>query len=191
VRILKLLLSGYFLLLLANEKERIMLLKNILLVLVAISLFACSPQKTDKEQFTIKNNIIYSSGSNTPYTGIVKAKAEGKVFEYYVKDGLKNGEFKASFSNGHLIMKGNIINDKNEGKWVYYYPFGELETEGNFKSNKADSIWTWYYPGGKVKEKGLFVNGLREGNWKMFDESGNILMDNIYKNDIIAVSDKK
>jgi antitoxin component YwqK of YwqJK toxin-antitoxin module len=158
-----------------------MFLKHIVSVLLVFLLFSCSLKKIDKSGYSIKNNIVYSNDSNKPFTGLIKSKAEGKNFEYYVKDGLKNGEFKITFENGNLIMKGNIINDKNEGKWVYYYSSGELESEGNFKNNKADSIWTWYYPSGKIKEKGNFVNGLREGNAKMYDELGNVYMENEYK----------
>ena len=168
-----------------------MFIKYLLPVLFLCVLFSCSPRKMEKSGFSIKNNIMYKDDSSIPYTGIVKAKNEGKAFEYYVKDGIKNGEFKATFANGNLIMKGNIVNDQNEGKWVYYYPSGELETEGDFKYNKADSIWTWYFPSGKVKEKGLFVNGLREGNWKMFDELGNVSMENVYKKGIGSVRDHK
>ena len=168
-----------------------MSLKHLVPVLLVFLLFSCSPKKNDKSRFSIKDNIVYRNDSNKPFTGLVKSKAEGKNFEYYVKDGLKNGEFKITFENGNLIMKGNIVNDNNEGKWVYYYASGELETEGNFRYNKADSIWVWYFPSGKVKEKGTFVNGLREGNWKMYDEFGNVSMENEYKNGVGSVLDQK
>jgi antitoxin component YwqK of YwqJK toxin-antitoxin module len=168
-----------------------MSIKLLIPILLAIFFVSCSPKKINNSGFFIKNNIVYRNDSNKPFTGFVKAKAEGKNFEYYIKDGLKNGEFKITFENGNLIMKGNIVNDKNEGKWVYYYPSGELESEGNFRDNKADSIWTWYFPSGKIKEKGNFVNGLREGNAKMFDESGNVSMENEYKNGVGSDLGKK
>ena len=168
-----------------------MSLKNQIALLMAFMLVSCGPKKIDKNGFSLKNNIIYRNDSNTPFTGLIKSKTEGKNFEYYVKDGLKNGEFKITFDNGNLIMKGNIVNDKNEGKWVYYYPSGELESEGNFKYNKPDSIWVWYFPSGNVKEKGIFINGLREGNWKMYDELGNVSMENEYKNGVGSALDRK
>jgi antitoxin component YwqK of YwqJK toxin-antitoxin module len=149
------------------------------LVLVVL-LFSCSPGKSDRTNYYTKGNLIYRTGSNKPYTGDIKAKTEGKLFEYKVKDGLKNGEFRITYDKGNLIMKGNIVNDKNEGKWVYYYPSGKLESEGYFKNNQPDSTWIWYFPDGQVKEKGLFVKGTRLGDWKMYDESGNVTMENIY-----------
>jgi antitoxin component YwqK of YwqJK toxin-antitoxin module len=168
-----------------------MFIKYLVPVLLVVLFFSCTPKKIDNGGFFIKNNIVYKNDTNTPFTGIIKAKAEGKNFEYYVKDGLKNGEFKITFENGNLVMKGNIVNDKNEGKWVYYYPSGELESEGNFKYNKPDGIWAWYFPSGKVKEKGIFVDGLREGNWKMYDELGHISMENEYKNGVGSELGKK
>jgi antitoxin component YwqK of YwqJK toxin-antitoxin module len=161
-----------------------MLVKYLTPVLLALMLVSCSPKKIDKLGFSVKNNIIYRNDSPKPYTGIIQTKTEGKYFEYYVKDGLKYGLFKVSFENGNLIMMGNIFNDKNEGKWLYYYPSGKMESEGNFKYNLADSIWTWYFPNGVVKEKGLFVSGLREGNWKMYDTLGNISMESVFKKGI-------
>jgi antitoxin component YwqK of YwqJK toxin-antitoxin module len=165
-------------------------IKYLFPVLLAILFVSCTSKKSDNSGFFIRNNIVYKNDSKTPYTGIIKAKTEGKDFEYYIKDGQKNGEFKITFENGNLIMKGNIINDKNEGKWLYYYPSGELESEGNFKDNKADSVWTWYFPNGKIKEKGYFVNGLREGNAKMYDALGNVSMENEYKKGIGTSLDK-
>jgi antitoxin component YwqK of YwqJK toxin-antitoxin module len=168
-----------------------MSLKYLVPVLLIFLLVSCSPKKIDKSGFTIKNNIVYKNDSDKPYTGIVKTKAKGKYFEYFVREGVKNGNFKITFENGNLIMKGNIVNDMNEGKWVYFYPSGELESEGNFKLNKPDSVWVWYFPGGKVKEKGIFVNGLREGNWKMWDELGNVSMEYEYKNGVGSVLNQK
>ena len=159
-----------------------MILKLLAPTLLALLLVSCSSKKIDKGSFTVKNNIIYRFDSDKPYTGIIKTKSEGKLFEYYVTNGIKNGLFTISFENGNTIMKGNIVFDKNEGKWLYYYPSGQLESTGNFKNNKPDSIWTWYFPGGKIKEMGLFVAGLREGNWKMYDETGNVSLENEYKN---------
>ena len=168
-----------------------MSIKYLILVLLSFLLISCGSKKVDKNGFSIKDNIVYRNDSNKPFTGLIKTTAEGKNFEYYVRDGLKIGEFKISFTNGNLIMKGNIVNDKNEGKWVYYYPSGELESEGIFKGNKPDSIWTWYFPSGKVKEKGNFINGLREGNSKMYDELGNISMENDYKKGVGSDLGKK
>ena len=137
-----------------------MSLKHLVTFTLVFILFSCSPNKIDPNGFSIKNNIIYKNDSKAPFTGIIRSKTEGKYFEYHVKDGLKNGEFKITFENGNLIMKGDIINEKNEGRWTYYYLSGALESEGNFKHDKPDSIWVWYFPSGKLKEKGIFVNGL-------------------------------
>ena len=157
-----------------------MKLIQVISLVISVLFLSCSPGKSDRMNYYTKGNLIYQAGSNKPYSGDIKLKTEGKWFEYKVKDGMKNGEFKITFDKGHLVMKGNIVNDKNEGKWVYFYPSGELESEGFFKNNLADSIWTWYFPDGKIKEKGKFIRGQRNGDWKMFDETGNVTLYNIY-----------
>jgi antitoxin component YwqK of YwqJK toxin-antitoxin module len=149
-----------------------------LTLLTSVLLLSCNSRRIESSDFYAKNNIIYKTGSNIPFTGKVIGKTEGKVFTYEVKDGLKNGEFKIAFENGNTIMIGHIINDKNEGKWKYYFASGEMESEGNFTNNIPDSIWVWYYPDSKIKEKGLYVNGKRKGNWKTFDDSGKVIMEN-------------
>ena len=153
---------------------------QVISLVISFFLLSCSSGKNGKINYYTKDNIIYQAGSDKPFTGKINIMTEGKHFEYYVKNGLKEGEFKITFEKGNLIMKGNIVEGNNQGKWIYYYSTGQLESEGYFNNNMADSIWTWYFPDGKIKEKGLFVKGTRMGEWKMYDESGVVTMDNIY-----------
>jgi len=166
--------------------------KHLVTFSLAFILFSCSPKKIDPNGFSIKNNIIYKKWfQNAILPDKLNRKPKGRISIIMLKMGWKNGEFKITFESGNVIMKGNIVNDKNEGKWVYYYPSGELESEGNFHNDKPDSIWVWYFPSGKVKEKGNFINGLREGNWKRYDELGNVSMENEYKNGVAIVLNHK
>jgi antitoxin component YwqK of YwqJK toxin-antitoxin module len=171
--------------------EELMYYKYLMFAMIVLIMVSCRPKENANGGFVIKDNIIYKGESKIPYTGPVKTIAEGKLLEYYVNNGLKNGEFKVSLVKGKLIMKGNIINGSNEGLWEYYYPSGEVETIGNFKSNQPDSIWTWYYPNGKIKEQGMFNNGLRNGTSKMFDENGKVSLEREYKNGVASDSTKK
>jgi uncharacterized protein len=49
------------------------------------------------------------------------------------------------------------MNNKNDGKWSYYYASGELESEGYFKDDVVEGKWTWYYPNGKKWNKEYFL----------------------------------
>ena len=41
--------------------------------------------------------------------------------------------FKISYSEGKPQIVGQMVNDKNEGHWKYYYESLQVESEGNFK----------------------------------------------------------
>ncbi len=67
---------------------------QVISLVMVMLLFSCCLRRSDKTNYYTKGNLIYQAGSDKPYTGDIIAKTEGKLFEYKVKDGLKNGEFK-------------------------------------------------------------------------------------------------
>ncbi len=81
-------------------------------------------------EITIQDGLIYKQGELKPYTGFIKDTVEGKMIEYHVVEGKKSGEFKTYFKNGHLEMIGQIKDNLNQGKWIYYYQNGQVESEG-------------------------------------------------------------
>jgi len=122
----------------------------------------------------IRDGLIYKQGQANPYTGLVKDTLQGKIIEYNVVDGKKDGEFKTSYLNGIPEMIGQLKNNVNHGKWTYYYKSGNIESEGFFENDLPHGIWKWYYENGKLKEEGNYVNGNREGHWILFDMEGKI-----------------
>lgn len=119
-----------------------------------------------------RDSLIYQQKSNKPYTGIVIDTLNGKILEYNVKNGLKDGPFKISGLNGKIEMAGNMVNDRNEGEWKYYYPDGQLESAGGFKNDTPSGKWIFYYPSGVKKEEGNYFKGLRDGKWIGYDTTG-------------------
>ena len=159
------------------------MLKNILKVVIIISfLILISSCKDQKNKRIVKSNIliekrnglIYKQRSEKPYTGIIVDTLNGKIMEYYVKDGLKNGPFKISGIDGNVEISGNMINDKNEGEWRYYFLNGKLESVGDFKNDTPSGKWTFFYRTGIKKEEGEYKNGKRDGKWIEFDSLGKV-----------------
>lgn len=133
-----------------------------------------------------QNGIIFDNATNKPYTGVVVDTLNSRILSYEVKDGVKNGDFIISLLDGKKSISGKMINNKNEGKWSYYYLDGNLESEGYFKNDVATDKWIWYYPNGNRLEEGNFVNGKREGMWKIYNDDGSLKENIIFKNgDII------
>jgi antitoxin component YwqK of YwqJK toxin-antitoxin module len=79
--------------------------------------------------------IIKENSDDEPFDGKIIDTLANKIISYDVKNGLKNGEFTIFFLDGKKEISGKIFNNKNEGKWYYYYPSGKLETEGYFKND--------------------------------------------------------
>ena len=147
----------------------------ILFLLFSLIFFSCSEETINKKKgITIKNGIVYELGTNQTYTGKVTDTLSGQIMSYEVVDGIKNGKFSVKDLNGKTIMEGLLKNNKNEGKWRYYYPNGKLESEGDFVSDTVEGKWSWYYEDGIIKEEGFFKNGKREGVWILYDKEGKV-----------------
>ncbi len=153
-----------------------------ILILLCL-LFVFTSCKNEKNTRISKSNIlvekrdglIYKQKSDKPYTGVIIDTVNNKIMEYNVKDGLKGGQFKISHLNGQVEIVGNMINDKNEGKWKYYFPNGQLESVGDFKNDTPSGKWTFYYATGIKKEEGKYKEGKRDGKWVEYDSTSKVI----------------
>jgi antitoxin component YwqK of YwqJK toxin-antitoxin module len=144
---------------------------------------SCSKKQNDgKISLVKKNGLLYKSGSSTPYTGREKAKVSGKIIEYEVVNGIKNGEMKISYTEGKPQIVGKMVNNKNEGLWKYYYDNSQMESEGNYKNDIPEGEWTWFYSDGKVREKGSYISGKKEGKWITYEGNGKPVVEKKFKN---------
>jgi len=121
-----------------------------------------------------KDGLIIDQVTNEPLTGTVIDTIANQILSYDVVNGIKNGEFTICLLNGNKTVAGNIINNKNDGKWSYYYSSGELESEGYFKDDVISDKWVWFYPNGNKMEEGVFINGKRDGIWNLYKEDGSL-----------------
>jgi antitoxin component YwqK of YwqJK toxin-antitoxin module len=144
----------------------------IMCALVALS--SCSQKKNNRTDLIKINGLLYKSGSNVPYTGREKVALKGRIIEYDVVNGVKQGEMKISYSEGKPQISGQMANNKNEGHWKYFYENSQVESEGDFKNDMPQGLWVWYFQNGKVREKGNYVSGKRDGKWLTYEESGKI-----------------
>jgi len=135
---------------------------------------ACNDKKKSKDDLVLKDSLLYEIGRDEPFTGTEKSDIEGKVIEYEVVDGYKQGKFKIYYQDGSLEMSGTMEKNLNVGKWQYYYPGGKIESEGNFVKNFPEGRWKWYYPSGVIKEEGEFFKGIRMGEWKIYNIEGKL-----------------
>ncbi|MDR3627236.1 MAG: hypothetical protein P4L45_10410 [Ignavibacteriaceae bacterium] len=139
-----------------------------------VALSSCTKNKNNRTDLIKMNGLLYKSGSNVPYTGREKAVLKGRIIEYDVVNGVKQGEMKISYLEGKPQISGQMVNNKNEGHWKYFYENSQVESEGDFKNDMPQGLWVWYFQDGKVREKGEYVSGKRDGKWLTYEENGKI-----------------
>jgi antitoxin component YwqK of YwqJK toxin-antitoxin module len=126
--------------------------------------------------------------------------------ENYVNGG-REGEMTDYDEEGNIVLKGNFVDNKKEGRWVYetkdYKEFGNYVNdepdsiwksfympgktkyfEGRFQAGVPEGIHAGYHPNGARKYVGNYVSGMKDGDWKYYDESDFNYLTITYKNDI-------
>ena len=153
-------------------------LKLFLKLFIISTLFfaaACNQYYTDQNVVVKEDGLIYKIGRDDPYTGRIIDTLQNDVVEYDVVNGMKNGEFRLSSEEGIVSVYGIIKDNRNVGKWKYFYPNGQLESVGNFSYDNPHGKWEWYYFNGSIKEKGTFLNGYKTGSWYRYNIEGSLL----------------
>ncbi len=148
----------------------------------ALLFIGCVEERKPEEAIVIKDGLIYALSDSIPYSGLIKDTISGKIIEYEVVNGKKNGVFKTYYKNGILEMMGTIENNLNQGKWSYYYPSGNIESEGYFKDDLPTGLWKWYHENGNLREEGTFEKGNREGKWILYDLNGDKIEEKYFIN---------
>jgi antitoxin component YwqK of YwqJK toxin-antitoxin module len=117
-------------------------------------------------------------------------------------------------STAKIVAKGNYLNGKKEGNWVYeigtakaigkymegkeegvwreYYKNGQISFDGEYIHGIENGSHTYYYENGVVKESRSYRLGLKEGTWKIFDIDGSLIVTIVYKNNVeVKIEGKK
>ena len=74
------------------------------------------------------------------------SETNGDVLTYFYKSGNKKAE-------------GKYINEKFEGKWLFYRENGQLQQEGHFKDNQKDGEWIRFNTKGEIEYHAEFKEG--------------------------------
>lgn len=160
---------------LSCEGNQYFYFKIIFFLIVFAAMFTGCNTYYSSHNIYIEDGLIYKEGEENPFTGRILDTLDNKIIEYDVVNGLKNGEFVVTSLNNKSAVYGFIENNKNVGKWSYFFRNGNLESEGKFKDDKPHGKWVWYYESGNVKTIGYYINGLEVGRWKTFDEMGSVI----------------
>lgn len=122
-------------------------------------------------------------------------------------NGKRENEMVDYDEEGKIILRGNYVENRKEGKWIYETP--DYMEFGNYVNDEPDSLWKSYYmpgkrkffegrflagvpegihyayhPNGARKYVGGYVGGMKDGDWKFYDENDYNYLVITFKNDI-------
>ena len=143
----------------------------VLLIFSSLLLIGCKSYHNTHNIYT-EEGLIYKEGEEYPFTGRILDTLNNQIIEYEVLNGLKNGEFCLTSASGKVAVYGSVKNNKNVGKWKYFYGSGKIESAGSFRDDKPNGKWTWFYENGVVKGDGYFIEGYKIGRWSTYSPTG-------------------
>ena len=83
----------------------------------------------------------------------------------------------------YVISKGNLLNGKRDGLWIFYDKSGNIINEGNFQDGERFGKWV-FYDNGKISQEG-FYNGTnkyghsyKKGLWIYYYNNGKMRSEN-------------
>ena len=124
--------------------------------------------------------------------------------EEHFYNGLSDGLLTEFSEDGLVITRGDFIEGKKEGVWVYtvgdnrdeieyidglrngmfksYYKDITISYEGKFVDDLPNGEHKWYWVNAKIKKQGKYVMGRKTGDWKKFDFDGMPIITVSYQN---------
>ncbi|MDR2971430.1 MAG: hypothetical protein LBU83_05825 [Bacteroidales bacterium] len=157
---------------------------------------------------------FYFENQRIEVEGLYKnGKKEGVWYWYYPngailqeenwRTGKLDGDFLEYNENGEITVKGEYLEDTEEGEWFYiqghavekgvYYDgmrtgvwttkwreTGTLISEIEYDHNLFNGKYTTYYYNGKIRETGKYSSGERVGIWYLYDEEGELMLTTVY-----------
>jgi antitoxin component YwqK of YwqJK toxin-antitoxin module len=129
--------------------------KLILFLVTVLVMAACAPKLTEKVEASFPNG-------QPQYVKMLDKSGDCvKEIEYY--------------ETGQVKMEGAMKDGKREGEWKAYLPDGRPQSIGSFKAGKMDGATTVYWENGNLRWEGFYKAGKHCGKWKYYDEQGNFL----------------
>ncbi len=122
---------------------------------MVLAMAACTPKLTEKVEAR------FSNGQPQYVKMLDKSGNCVKEIEYY--------------ESGQVKMEGAMKDGKREGEWKAYLRDGRPQSIGSFKAGKMDGATTVYWENGNLRWEGFYKADKHCGKWKYYDEQGNFL----------------
>jgi antitoxin component YwqK of YwqJK toxin-antitoxin module len=100
---------------------------------------------------------------------------------FYQSNGRYEGEYTEHYVNGNAMKtKGQYVDGKKEGKWVYETKDGKPEREENYTAGKLNGL-VIKYSNGLIRESVEHRNDSPNGEFKRYDRDGKLTQKGMYE----------
>jgi antitoxin component YwqK of YwqJK toxin-antitoxin module len=86
------------------------------------------------------------------------------------RKGLEDGSYVEYSRSGKVITKGDFLDGRKEGIWVY--EMGDYREEGNYRDDRKEGVWKYYYNDGTLLFIGEYIDGNPEGKHRYYYSDG-------------------
>ena len=178
---------------------KVLLTASLLIVSgIAICQIGTDINKTDQQGRKQGHWIKKYPNGNIEYEGVFKDDHPvGQFLRYFEDETLKSkliysidgkkADATLYHPNGFIAAQGKFINQKKEGKWIFFSYFykGYLISEEEYSNNKRNGPSLKFYPDSTVAEKITYINNKKEGGWLQYYPDGKIFLKSNYSNDLL------
>ena len=84
------------------------------------------------------------------------------------------------YDTGQVKMEGGMKNGRREGEWKAFFPDGKTQSTGFFEGGLRTGSALVYWYNGNLREEGFYKEGKHCGKWRYYDEQGNFLREDDY-----------
>ena len=102
---------------------------------------------------------------------------------YFVKGGIRTGDYKKWNGKGALIKHAHYKNNKKDGEYKRWYANGQLHNHCFYKNNKKDGECKWWLANGQLDSHFFYKNDKSDGECKLWYNNGQLFIHCFYKND--------
>lgn len=103
--------------------------------------------------------------------------AQNKVDE----KGRKQGPWKKTTPDGKVVYEGTFVDDKPEGKFIYYYPDGKVKILTYFsQKGKVARVKLFHESNGKLMAQGKSIEEKRDSIWRFYSEDTLLISEEPY-----------
>lgn len=133
----------------------------------------------DENNFLVKEKATVDGkliGTNYFYSTEGVLLSRGQMF-----DDKKHGDYEYFYSSGKLKSKETYSNDTLLTETIWHEN-GKLSVENFFKDGLKSGVCKEYYPTGNLKTEQAYVEGIEEGMYKSYFNNGKLYNDGKFKN---------